>query len=630
MKASKTNPSRSGRVACLAAAIGVGTAVFTGCAVASADSAGRDTSGASVGGSPARGPARPARSSVRLPRTDPKIASPASSVSGAESDSTANTLARAAQRPQRAASVTRRAPVRAAETLTTLTTPATSAVNPDAMPPQPDLRAAWVSFASAVTGVAQAALHTGGIAGYLGPTQSTLNQTLDLNGYQLVPSSTERITSFYGQWTYWPGGPTLMQGQQQYSVVDPDTKTSAGTFDALVSTGSPFNIRSKYVELLVTANDGTNVGTEAGQVPPVGSLISRFDLLGGFGWSYSATPPTPPSPGGVVAFALLTPFGNIPIPFKFNAAEGIADHTVDNRPVRLGNGYSIVPASPDGEIITGTSGFLPYYTTVQGREVFEVRDPSGNAVGSFEGVLTPTADVAGVYTQAILVTAVISGTAGTQAGDVPPVGSVFNVMYEGRDSKYVLYSSLPSPSGDVVSLISVDGDRTRNIRTFPLDRLDASALPVVTRVPAGQGYSYLPISELLPSGVNGLPPREIQVQGYQQFGVFDSAGVQRGSFDADVSNQLDMFGIHSQAILVTGTTGGTPGAGAGDVPPVGSVINLMHLGNSGFGTYYSALPSPSGTTVSFKFLTPFVDIPTWSTYDATAGLGSVSLFDPFA
>lgn len=417
-----------------------------------------------------------------------------------------------------------------------------------------------------------------------------------------------------------------MQGQQQYSIVDPVTKVRAGTFDALVSTGSPFTIRSKYVELLVTANDGANVGTEAGQVPPVGSLVSRFDLLGGFGWSYSATPPTPASPGGVVAFALLTPFGNIPIPFKFNAATGIADHTVDNRPVRLGNGYSIVPASPDGEIITGTSGFLPYYTTVQAREIFEVRDPSGNVVGSFEGVLTPTADVAGVYTQAILVTAVTGGTPGTTAGDVPPVGSVFNVMYEGNDNKYVLYSSLPSPSGDVVSLISVNGDRTRNIRTFPLDRLDASALPVVTRVPAGNGYSYLPISPLLPSGVNGLPPREIQIQGYQQFGVYDPAGVQRGSFDADVSNQLDMFGIRSQAILVTGNTG----AAAGDVPPVGSVINLMRLGNSGFGTYYSALPSPSGTAVSFAFLTPFGDIPTWSTYDATAGLGSVSLFDPFA
>lgn len=618
-----TNPSRVGRVAGLAAAVGVGTAMFTGCAIASADSAGRDSSGASVSGSPARGPARPARSSAQRPIGDQHASAAAASVA-------TDTSARAtAARPPRSSPVVGHAPAMGADARAAQTSPHESAVNPDAMPPKPDLRAAWVSFASAVTGVAQAGLRTAGIAGYLGPTQSTLNQTLDLNGYQLVPSSTERVTSFYGQWTYWPGGPTLMQGQQQYSVVDPVTKASAGNFDALVSTGSPFNVRSKYVELLVTANDGTDVGAGAGQLPPVGSLISSFHLIGGFGWSYSAMPPTPASPGGVVAFALLTPFGKIPIPFKFNAANGIADHTVDNRPVRLGNGYSIAPASPAGEIITGTSGFLPYYTTVQGREVFEVRDPSGNTVGSFEGVLTPTTDVAGVYTQAILVTAVTGGTAGTTAGDVPPVGSVFNVMYQGSDSKYVLYSSLPSPSGDVVSLISVDGDRTRNIRTFPLDRLDASALPVVTPVPAGKGYSYLPISPLLPSGVNGLPPREIQVQGYQQFGVYDSAGVQCGSFDADVSNQLDMFGIHSQAILVTGDTDGIPGTAAGDVPPVGSVINLVHFGNSGFGTYYSALPSPSGTKVSFKFLTPLFDIPTWSTYDATAGLSSVSLVDPF-
>lgn len=498
------------------------------------------------------------------------------------------------------------------------------------MPPKPDLQSIWVSLASAVVGLAQSGIRTGGIASYLGPTHTTLNQTVDFNGYELVPTSTERVTSFYGQWSYWPGGPTLMQGQQQYSVVDPVTKAGLGTFDALVSTGSPFNIRSRYVELLVTGNDGTNVGAAAGQTPPVGSLISRFELIGGFGWSYSATPPEPTAPGGVVAFALLTPFGNIPIPFKFNAANGIADHTVDNRPVRLGNGYSIAPASPAGETLTGTSGFLPYYTAVQGREIFDIRDPSGNTVGSFEGVFTPTADVMGVYTQAILVTAVTNGHAGTAAGDVPPVGSVFNVMYQGSDSKYGLYSSLPSPSGDVVSLIFVDGNVTKNIRTFPLDRLDASALPAVPRVPAGNGYSYLPLSPVLPTGVNGLPPREIQVQGYQQFGVYDSAGVLRGSFDADVANQLDMFGIHSHAILVTRHTSGVPGTAAGDVPPVGSLINLVYFGNSGFGTYYSALPSPSGTKVSFRFLTPLIDIPTWSTYDATAGLSSVSFADPFA
>lgn len=504
---------------------------------------------------------------------------------------------------------------------------ASSAINPDAMRPRVSPQEIWIAVGSSLVGLAQSGFRAFSIAGYLGPTTSTLNQTLAVNGYNLVPSSTELVTSFYGQWTYWPGGPTLVQGQQQYSVVDPASQENLGTFDALVSTGSPFNVRSKYVELLVTSNDGINVGTGAGQIPPVGSLIATFDLFGGFGWSYSAMPS---SPEAAVSFKLLTPFGDIPIPFSFDASKGIADHTVDNQPIRLGNGYSIAPADPVGESYIGTSGFLPYYTTVQAHETFDIRDPSGNTVGSFEGVVTPTADVMGVNTQAILVTKVTAGTAGTDPGDVPPVGSVFNVMYRNSDTSYVIYSSLPSPSGDVVSVLSVDGDTVSNIATFPLNLLDASDLPPVRRLPAAKGFSYLPTSALIPSGVNGLPPREIQVQGYQQFGVYDAAGVLRGSFDADVATQLDMYGIHSYAMLVTKVTEGTPGTSPGDVPPVGSIINYVYLGNSGFGTYYASMPSPSGTKTSFKFLTPLIDIPTWSTYNASAGLTDVSFYDPFA
>ena len=500
---------------------------------------------------------------------------------------------------------------------------ATTAVNPIALPPTPALKEIWVAFGSSLVGLGESALRAFGIATYLGPTRSTLNQTLVVNGYNLVPSSTELVTSFYGQWTFWPGGPTLIQGQQQYSVVDPVTQQTVGTFDALVSTGSPFTIRSRYVELLVTANDGINVGTGAGQTPPVGSLIASFDLLGGFGWSYSAMPA---SPSTAISFKLVTPFGDLPIPFGFDAAKGIADHTVNDQPINLGNGYSIAPADPTGETYVGTSGFLPYYTTVQARDVFNVRDAAGSTVGSFEGVVTPTADVMGVHTQAILVTRVIDGTVGTNPGDVPAVGSVFNVMYE-NDTTSVLYTSLADPYGDVVSNIKFDGTTVTNINTFPLNILDASAPPPVKRLPIAGGYSFLPTSPLTPTGVNGLPPREIQIQGYQEFGLYDSAGVQQGSFTANVATQTDMYGNFSQALLVTEVTDGTAGTAPGDVPPVGSVFNYVYFGNSGFGTYNSAMPSSSGAKTSFTFLTPLIDIPMWSMYDASAGLTGVVFAD---
>lgn len=587
------NSLRIGQVGGLAVALGVGAAVMTGCALAAADTGSSGSAAAST--SPVRGSAH--QRAQRSPTRD-----------------------HLPQRPtlRRSTATVAGPPARVVKQGT---------VNPDAMPPKPALKEIWVSVGSSLMGLAQAGFREFALAGYLGRTVPTLNQTLALNGYNLVPSSTELVTSAYGQWTYWPGGPTLLQGQQQYSVVDPATKQTTGTFGALVSTGSPFTLRSKYVELLVTSNDGANVGTGAGQVPPVGSLIATFDLLGGFGWSYSAMPS---SPKAAVAFRFLTPFGDIPVPFSFDASTGIADHTVDNQPVRLGNGYSIAPADPLGETYLGTSGFLPYYTTVQAREVFSVRDPSGNTVGGFEGVVTPTKDMAGVNTQAILVTKVLDGDAGTTPGKVPPVGSVYNVMYQGSDSKYVLYSSLPSPAGDVVSVIKVNGDTVSNIATFPLNLLDASALPPVNRLPVAKGYSFLPISELVPAGVNGLPPREIQVQGYQQFGVYDAAGVQVGSFDADVATQLDMYGIHSQSLLVTKVTGGTAGTGAGDVPPVGSVIDYVYLGNTGFGTAYSARPSSAGTAISFKVLTPLVDIPFMGKYDATKANSGADFFDPFA
>jgi hypothetical protein len=616
-----------GHVGGLAVALGVGAAgVVAGCAVASADVGSSDSSAPAATGAPARSQAhpRPAQG-AKTPPTAPRAAN--STATGPSPRVRPITAGR------RVTPVRTPPPSVAAAPATLTSGPlarslaANPATNPDAMPPKVSPQEIWVTVASSLVGLAQSGFRAASIAGYLGPTVSTLNQTLVVNGYNLVPSSTELVTSSYGQWTYWPGGPTLVQGQQQYSVVDPATKQSVGTFDALVSTGSPFNVRSKYVELLVTANDGTNVGSGAGQIPPVGSLISTFDLIGGFGWSYSAFPTSPKT---AVTFKLTTPFGDIPIPFTFDASKGIADHTVDNRPVDLGNGYSIAPADPTGETYVGTSGFLPYYTTVQAREVFHLRDSSGGTVGSFEGVVTPTEDIMGVYTQAILVTRVIDGSTGTSPGDVPPVGSVFNVMYRGQDDNYVRYVSMPSASGDVISVISVNGAETKNIRTFPMNLLDASALPPVARLPVAGGYSFLPTSPVVPSGVNGLPPREIQVQGYQQFGVYDSAGVQHGSFDADVAAQLDMYGIHSQSVLVTKVTGGTPGTAPGDVPPVGSVFNYVYFGNGGFGTSYSSMPSQSGNKISFKVLTPLVDIPTWSMYNASAGVAGVSFFDPFA
>lgn len=158
----------------------------------------------------------------------------------------------------------------------------------------------------------------------------------------------------------------------------------------------------------------------------------------------------PSSSGDVVKVKLLTPLVDIPLPISFDAAAGIADHTVANRPVRLANGYNIAPADPSAETFTGSTGFLPLFVAVQGNQKFNVYDSTDTVVGSFDGQFITTSDLLGIYTQAILVTSTDTGTVGTDA--VPPVGSVFNFRYFGNTGFGMAQSVVPSTSGDIISL----------------------------------------------------------------------------------------------------------------------------------------------------------------------------------
>lgn len=430
------------------------------------------------------------------------------------------------------------------------------------------------------------------------PSPTAAPPRLKLNGYSLVPDSPEEITSFYARWTYLPGAPSLVQGQQKFDIIDPRTKASVGEFDALVGHGLGYN----YTSLLVTDNGGTNVGTGPGQIPPVGSLIATFKV-GPVGWAYSSMPT---ESGDVISFKILTPLGSITLPLTFDGAAGIADHTFDNRPVKLTNGYSIEPADPDGETITATSGIQPLFTSIQGRQVFGIYNSAGTQVGSFEGVFTTTADILGTYTQAILVTANDGVNVGAGAGQVPPVGSVYNVVYAGDDDNYVLYQSLPSPTGDVVIVEQVGpGTVQTSTKTF----IDASEPPSTQPLHVTRGLTLLPVSALEPVGVNGLPPREIQYQSRQQFDVYDAKGTRIGRVDADVMTQSDLCGIRSVAVLVTNVVDGDVGTGRGDVPPVGSVVNIVSLGDSKIGIVQFVMPDGRVDVKRSWITTPLGNIP---------------------
>ncbi len=453
------------------------------------------------------------------------------------------------------------------------------------------------------------------------------------NGYNVDPSSTEDVTAFYGILATAPAAGGTVQGGQEFDVVDTITGKTVGTFDALENNANsgiwfpasiiPLMFGGTYEELLVTKDLGTGtVGTAAGDTPPVGSVIDTYNY-GQFGIFYSAMP----SPSGdVISDEFVTPFGDIPLHTTYDAAAGLADHSVDDTPVQLTNGYYIAPETPSTENFTAITGLPPFAVAVQGDQVFDVYQTGTNApIGSFDGYVTTTSDTNGIHTEAILVTSDHGSTnVGTAAGDIPPVGSVYNVIYSGN-REILYYSSLPSPSGDVISdkLLTPLGD-------LPLPTTFDAAAPLPIQSLSVPGYySFVPASTGQLAGINGLPPGNVAIQGYQQFDVDNSAGTQIGSFDADVVTDSYIVGNYSEAVLVTNDTAGTAGTAAGDVPPVGSEFDFVYYGHSGFGTIYSDVPTPSGDVTSETFVTPLGDINIPTSNDPSAGLTADSFFDPF-
>ncbi len=435
---------------------------------------------------------------------------------------------------------------------------------------------------------------------------------LVLNGYDVVADSTEIIDAFTGRWAYWPGQPNMQQGRQDFKLVDPNTGAELGGFSALVTTGDPTSLGAKYVEMLVTSNDGTNVGTGAGQTPPVGSVISDF-TFGLIGLSYSSMP-TPA--GDKVSVKLKTPFVSIPLPLTFDASKGVADHTFDNRPMDITGGFNIAPADPNAEKLTGAIGLLPLFNSLQGDQKFGVYDSTGKKVGTFDGLFTTTSDTLGISTQAILVTANDGINVGTKPGQTPPVGTVYNVAYFFSDKTWLLYSSMPQASGDVITLKFGTPQGVTDLTTlglptwlFPQTTFNASREPAMRPMVAPGGQKFVPSSAVIPSGINGLPPRDVQIQGYQQFDVYDFLGRKIGTIDADVENQWDSStGVHSKSILITKVTSGDVGSTPLNVPPVGTVMNFIDF-SGGFGIADSVIPQKGTNLNSFQFVTPFGNIP---------------------
>ncbi|MBU3749575.1 MAG: hypothetical protein FGM52_03855 [Mycobacterium sp.] len=194
------------------------------------------------------------------------------------------------------------------------------------------------------------------------------------------------------------------------------------------------------------------------------------------------------------------------------------------------------------------------------------------------------------------------------------------MIYFGADDHFLLYSALPAPGGADVSVIRMNkGKLTASAHTL----IDATGNPRTTMSGAG-GFDFVPVSDFVPRGVNGLPPREVEIQGYQRFDVYDSAGSRLGTVDAAVFTQWDAFGIRSTALLVTGVAQGGPG-----LPPPGSIFNSVRSGTKGFGAAHATVAFPSGNLTSVKLLTPLGDIALPPKFVPAKSRVPVSFYDPF-
>jgi hypothetical protein len=432
--------------------------------------------------------------------------------------------------------------------------------------------------------------------------------------YQIQPdpSSTETLTGVYGlENTAPPAESGSIQGYQEFEVLDTTTKQVVGTFYADESNSVDI-AGDTNSEVLVTSDLTGTVGTAAGDTPAVGSVIDSYTYAGGdSGYVYSDLVSTTPGGANVISDTDVSSSGDSAVPITFDAAWAETSDT-ELPAITLVGGDEIIPADSP-EQFTAVSGAAPYDTDIQGTQVFDVENSAGTVVGSFTGDVTTTSDLAGTTTEALLVTQDLSGTVGTAAGDTPAVGSIFDDIDYDDGAYPEMYSDLVSTTGgaDVIS----DTNTTLFGNISEITSFDAVATESDEATIPFDGYEITPDGAEELTGINGLPSADVAIQGTQEFDIGN------GSFDADVTTTgTTVYDETTEAILVTSDTSGTVGTAAGDVPAVGSVIDVANFG-SGYETVYSDLISSTGASViSETFVTPFGDVAIPTTFDAASGL----------
>ena len=460
----------------------------------------------------------------------------------------------------------------------------------------------------------------------LAPSAIAFADITGIGSDTLDPIGKETLTGLYTMKATPPAVDSSLQGYQEFHLLD-GNDNNLGTFYAYEATSQylapltgGLSDQSGTQVLYVDSGVASLLGdSPTGSVLPDGTIISNSSGLGGaYELTYVAIPGADGAPDTITE-TLKTAFGTINIPTSFDAAD-------------------LSPVLPDGitgidtPVITSISGLPPLDVAVQGVQSF-----NDDGAGTFTAVETTTRDGFGFSSQALLVTADTAGTAGTGAGDVPPVGSVFNTLALGHWEN--VYTSLASPTPGGQDVITDTLINTKTGKTINLDSLfagnDASA-------GLGDGSNFQPVtlssgdivqadpnSPEVFTGINGLPPGDASIQGTQLFDILHGTD-QVGTFNADVTTVPTMeYSNYAETFLVTDSTDPT-------LVPDGSVFDVASYGN-GWENVYTDLPGlghAGHNLITDTLVTPLGHLDLSWLYqglDASAGLthadGFVNLLD---
>ena len=443
----------------------------------------------------------------------------------------------------------------------------------------------------------------------------------------ITPVYPETVTGFYNMMTAPPGVDKSIQGYRQFNVVDANGKT--GTFYAYEST-APYltphlptaNAASVSQVLYVDSGVANLLGhSPATGALPDGSVISIITSAGGaFVNVYSAIRSTTPGGADTVTNILTnTRTGRtIDVSWLVNALGFNAAH--------------VTPALPDyissdvDPTVTAINGIPPLTIAVQGYQPFEYLGADGATIGHFNALVTTTTDGLGFHTEALLVT----GYPDTGAGYAPSIGSVYNTIVFHNLTN--VYSSIPQADGTVkITNILTDTStgKTSDLSWLFQNYNASKGLTDGTNIWAfnfGDGYTIAPTdAQEVFTGVNGLPPGNVSIQGTQVFDVMHGS-VSAGTFHADVTTIPKMLLINpAQALLVTDSSS--------SAVPVGSVFDVRTYPQFGFTNIYSDLvgAGPNGQNlITDTLTTPWGNLDlSWLVQgtDAAAGLNP-TMADP--